>query len=134
MFEDQYVELLPARTTMQSLGDVIGSGGGGGAGGAGGDAIALANSGTVLVLQNSTVENLTVITTGTGAATTDASGGDGGAGGAGGDVASVAPVVGDVSLLAGGSDGGHEPGGWPGPWDLGGDRHWGPASWEQCRW
>ncbi len=40
MFEDQYVELLPARTTMQTT-TVVGAGGNGGAGGAGGFAAAL---------------------------------------------------------------------------------------------
>ena len=38
MFEDQYVELLPTRTTMQTI---AGVGGAGGAGGAGGPAVAL---------------------------------------------------------------------------------------------
>src|SRR5688500_1221117 len=39
MFEDQHVELLPARTTMQTI-TVTGEGGAGGAGGAGGFAAA----------------------------------------------------------------------------------------------
>jgi hypothetical protein len=38
MFEDQHVDLLPARTTMQTI---AGVGGAGGAGGAGGSAAAV---------------------------------------------------------------------------------------------
>jgi hypothetical protein len=105
VFEDQYVELLPARTTMQT----VGTGGSGGIGGAGGDAVATAISGTVVVLANSTVDTLTIVNIGTGAVMADASGGDGGAGGAGGGGV-VEPVVvevpsgADVTLVASGGD------------------------------
>jgi hypothetical protein len=91
MFEDQYVELLPARTTMQT---VTGVGGAGGWGGAGGPALALSLAANVAVVtQTSTAISLfgdavavNEVTTGdatSGAA--DAGGGDGGAGGGGGD-------------------------------------------------
>lgn len=89
MFEDQYVELLPARTMMQTFGN----GGLGGDGGAGGQAVASAISGTVVVLENSTVDTLVIVNIGTGAVTADAIGGGGGVGGAGGsgvDVESAA--------------------------------------------
>ncbi|MGR7023018.1 hypothetical protein [Geodermatophilus sp. URMC 62] len=91
MFEDQYVELLPARTTMQVT--VGGFGGAGGAGGAGGGGLALSLAANVAVVtQNSTAISLfgdavatNEVTTGdatSGAA--DAAGGAGGDGGLGG--------------------------------------------------
>jgi hypothetical protein len=92
LFEDQYVELLPARLTMQT---VIGSGGTGGNGGMGGDALAVANSGVVIVLNNSTIDTLTVINMGTGAVTADSTGGAGGEAGDGG-----AGNLGDQSALS----------------------------------
>ncbi|MGY1609556.1 MULTISPECIES: hypothetical protein [unclassified Geodermatophilus] len=92
MFEDQYVELLPARTTMQTI-TIVGTGGPGGPGGAGGDALALSLAANVVVAtQTSTAVSVfgdaaafNEVTTGnatSGAA--EATGGAGGAGGAGG--------------------------------------------------
>jgi hypothetical protein len=92
MFEDQYVELLPARTTMQTV-NVTGAGGFGGPGGAGGPALALSLVANVeVVTQTSTATTVfgdaaavNEVTTGdatSGAA--DATGGGAGAGGAGG--------------------------------------------------
>lgn len=92
MFEDQYVELLPARTTMQTV-TVGGAGGAGGQGGAGGAALALSIAANVVVAtQTSTAVSVfgdasavSEITTGnasSGAA--DAAGGAGGDGGNGG--------------------------------------------------
>ena len=73
MFEDQTIELLPARTTLQA-----GWGGNGGNGGRGGDALAAS---TAVVVVYGDVINST-INVESGAAT--ATGGAGGAGGAGG--------------------------------------------------
>jgi hypothetical protein len=92
LFEDQYVELLPARLTMQT---VLGSGGAGGNGGVGGDALAVANSGIVIILNNSTIDTLTVVNMGTGAVTADSTGGAGGEAGDGG-----AGNLGDPSALS----------------------------------
>jgi hypothetical protein len=96
VFEDQYAELLPARITMQ----ILGNGGLGGDGGAGGAAVATAISGTVVVLQNSTVDTLVIVNIGTGAVTADAFGGGGGVGGAGGAGVDVESAV--LEALAGG--------------------------------
>ncbi len=74
MFEDQTVELLPARTTLQA-----GWGGNGGRGGRGGDAVAIS---IAIIIINGNVDDST-ITAIAGAAT--ATGGAGGAGGAGGN-------------------------------------------------
>ena len=94
MFEDQYVELLPARTTMQTV-NVGGAGGAGGPGGAGGAALALSLAANVVVsTQTATAISIfgdavatNEVTTGdatSGAAdATGGAGGDGGAGGAG---------------------------------------------------
>ncbi|MBM7805080.1 hypothetical protein JOD57_000917 [Geodermatophilus bullaregiensis] len=94
MFEDQYVELLPARTTMQTV-DVGGFGGAGGQGGAGGPALALSLAANVAVVtQTSTAVSLfgdatainEVVTgnaTSGAAEATGGTGGDGGGGGAG---------------------------------------------------
>ncbi len=80
MFEDQTVELLPARTTLQA--GAGGAGGDGGAGGWGGDAVAIS---VAVIIINGDVDD-SVITATAGAATaTGGAGGDGGAGGAGGD-------------------------------------------------
>ena len=92
MFEDQYVDLLPARTTMQTI-NIGGVGGAGGAGGVGGPALALSLAANVAVVtQTSTAISLfgdataiNEVTTGnatSGAA--EATGGAGGVGGAGG--------------------------------------------------
>ncbi len=89
MFEDQYVELLPARTTMQTV-TVGGAGGAGGTGGAGGAALALSLAANVAVVtQTSTAISLfgdatAVNEVTTGNATSGAVGATGGAGGAGG--------------------------------------------------
>ncbi|MGY1709607.1 hypothetical protein ACI8AC_08860 [Geodermatophilus sp. SYSU D00758] len=77
MFEDQTVDLLPARTTLQA-----GAGGAGGAGGRGGDAIAV--SAAVIFVQGSVDDSELTATSGA-ASATGGDGGDGGAGGAGGD-------------------------------------------------
>src|SRR3954454_22462771 len=81
LFEDVHVELLPARTTMQT---VVGAGGPGGNGGAGGNALAIANSGVLIIIDHSTVGMLNVTNTDTGPATAAATGGAGGEGGNGG--------------------------------------------------
>jgi len=70
MFEDQTVDLLPARTTLQA-----GAGGAGGRGGRGGDAIAV-SAAAIFVGGNANGSTLTATS---GAAT--ATGGAGGAGG-----------------------------------------------------
>src|SRR4051812_50189464 len=82
MFEDLHAELLHARTTMQT---VLGTGGPGGNGGAGGNALAIANSGVVIILDHSKVGALNVTNTDTGVATAAATGGAGGGGGNGGN-------------------------------------------------
>ncbi|SHN72977.1 hypothetical protein SAMN05660350_02042 [Geodermatophilus obscurus] len=73
MFEDQTVDLLPARTTLQA-----GAGGAGGRGGRGGDAVAI--SAAVIFVQGNVDDSTFTVQSGTAGAT----GGDGGAGGAGG--------------------------------------------------
>jgi hypothetical protein len=90
MFEDQYVELLPARTTMQTI-NIGGVGGTGGTGGAGGPALALSLAANVAVVtQTSTAVSLfggdafAVNEATTGNATSGAAEAIGGAGGAGG--------------------------------------------------
>ena len=96
MFEDQYVELLPARTTMQRNGEAGGAGGAGGAA----NAISLALN-IPTVTQTSTAVSLFGDATATNTATTGdatagdatATGGAGGAGGGGGDGGTV-----DVAL------------------------------------
>jgi hypothetical protein len=94
MFEDQYVELLPARTTMQAV-TVGGAGGAGGPGGTGGGALALSLAANVAVVtQTSTAisifgdaaavnEATTGDATSGAAEATGGAGGEGGAGGAG---------------------------------------------------
>ncbi len=74
MFEDQTIELLPARTTMRRGGN----GGRGGRGGRGGDALAVS---AAVIIINGAVKDSTITAT-SGDAT--ATGGAGGAGGAGG--------------------------------------------------
>jgi hypothetical protein len=74
MFEDQTVDLLPARTTLQA-----GAGGNGGRGGRGGDALAI--SAAAIFVQGNVDDSDLSATSGVATAT----GGDGGAGGAGGD-------------------------------------------------
>ena len=75
MFEDQTIDLLPARTTMKR----VRSGGSGGNGGRGGDAVAVS---AAVILVGGDVRNSDLSAT-SGAA--EATGGDGGNGGAGGD-------------------------------------------------
>jgi hypothetical protein len=74
MFEDQTVELLPARTTLQA-----GWGGGGGDGGRGGDALAASTA--VVIIYGDVIDSEITVTSGP----AEATGGDGGGGGAGGD-------------------------------------------------
>ena len=74
MFEDQTIDLLPARTTLQA-----GAGGNGGNGGRGGDAFAVSVA-AIFVGGNANGSTLTA-TSGDATAT----GGAGGAGGDGGD-------------------------------------------------
>ena len=74
MFEDQTVDLLPARTTLQA-----GAGGNGGAGGRGGDAVAVS---AAVIFVGGDVDDST-LTVESGPA--EATGGEGGAGGDGGD-------------------------------------------------
>ena len=75
MFEDQTIELLPARTTMRRGG----GGGRGGNGGRGGDAIAVS---AAVIFVGGDVDDSELTAT-SGDAT--ASGGDGGDGGGGGN-------------------------------------------------
>ncbi len=75
MFEDQTIELLPARTTMRRGGN----GGRGGRGGRGGDAIAV--SAAVIFVGGDVDDSTLTATSGNATAT----GGAGGAGGAGGN-------------------------------------------------
>ncbi len=92
MFEDQTVELLPARTVMSSYSGrksyynyAANTGGAGGAGGAGGDGgIAVGGTAVALNLLNVNVggDQLNLAAAD---ASADASGGAGGEGGAGGD-------------------------------------------------
>jgi hypothetical protein len=74
MFEDQTVDLLPARTTLQA-----GAGGAGGRGGRGGDAVAI--SAAAIFVQGSVDDSTLEATSGA----AEATGGDGGIGGDGGD-------------------------------------------------
>ncbi len=92
MFEDQYVDLLPARTTMQTV-NIGGLGGAGGAGGRGGSALALSIAANVqVVTQTATAisfggDALALNEATTGDATAGdatAAGGAGAGGGAGG--------------------------------------------------
>ncbi len=76
MFEDQTVELLPARTTLQA-----GAGGAGGRGGNGGTAVAIS---ITYIFINGDVNDSTITAT-SGAATATANGGAGGTGGWGGN-------------------------------------------------
>src|SRR3954468_6159021 len=78
MFENQTVELLPARTVMSRWGGGGGGGrsGGGGGGGGGGDALAV-SAATIIVEGNVTNSTLT--------ATSDVATATGGAGGTGGN-------------------------------------------------
>ena len=73
MFEDQTVDLLPARTTLQA-----GAGGAGGWGGRGGDAVAV--SAAVVIIYGDVIDSEITVISGDATAT----GGDGGAGGGGG--------------------------------------------------
>jgi hypothetical protein len=91
VFEDQYVELLPARTTMQTF-----TGGAGGAGGAGGDATALSlalnhpaitQTSTAAAVMGDSGDSATATSVPvalTGGATSDVASAVAGAGGAGG--------------------------------------------------
>ena len=73
MFEDQTIELLPARTTLQA-----GWGGNGGNGGRGGDALAASTA--VVIIYGDVIDSEITVTSGAATAT----GGDGGNGGWGG--------------------------------------------------
>ena len=87
MFEDQYVELLPARTTMQTI-NIGGAGGAGGNGGAGGFAAALSLAANVVFAnqQATAISGFGDATAVNSAVTGDATAGDATAtGGAGGD-------------------------------------------------
>jgi hypothetical protein len=77
MFEDQTVDLLPARTTLQA-----GAGGNGGNGARGGDALAVS---AAVVYVGGDVDDSMLTATSADATATGGAGGDGGAGGAGGD-------------------------------------------------
>jgi hypothetical protein len=77
MFEDQTVDLLPARTTLQA-----GAGGAGGRGGRGGDAVAIS---AAVIFVGGDVDDSTLTATAGDAAATGGNGGAGGAGGVGGD-------------------------------------------------
>ena len=77
MFEDQTIELLPARTTLQA-----GWGGNGGNGGRGGDAVAVSTA--VVIIYGDVIDSEITVTSGTATATAG-DGGDGGWGGWGGD-------------------------------------------------
>jgi hypothetical protein len=90
VFEDQYVELLPARTTMQTF-----TGGAGGAGGAGGGATALSlalnapiviqtSMPTAVAVMGHSATATSVPVALTGGATSDVASAVAGAGGAGG--------------------------------------------------
>jgi len=74
MFEDQTVDLLPARTTLQA-----GAGGAGGRGGRGGDALAIS---AAVIFIGGNVDDSSLSAT---SAAATATGGAGGAGGDGGD-------------------------------------------------
>ena len=83
MFEDQTIELLPARTTLQA--GAGGAGGAGGDGGWGGDAVAI--SVAIIIINGDVDDSVITATAGDAAAIGGAggAGGDGGAGGWGGD-------------------------------------------------
>ena len=81
MFEDQTVDLLPARTTMRRGGGG-GAGGAGGAGGRGGDAVAIS---AAAIFVGGDVDDSELTATSGDAEATGGDGGDGGAGGRGGD-------------------------------------------------
>jgi hypothetical protein len=89
MFEDQTVELLPARTVMSSWGGGGGGGRSGGGGGRGGDAVAVSAAATIIVEGN--------VIGGTFTATSGVATAMGGAGGAGSFTGAPAasPVVPD---------------------------------------
>ncbi len=77
MFEDQTVDLLPARTTLQA-----GAGGAGGAGGRGGDAVAV--SAAAIFVGGNVTDSDFAVESGD-AEATGGNGGDGGNGGNGGN-------------------------------------------------
>ncbi len=77
MFEDQNVDLLPARTTLQA-----GAGGAGGRGGRGGDALAIS---AAAIFVEGSVDDSELSAFSGAASATGGDGGDGGAGGAGGN-------------------------------------------------
>ena len=77
MFEDQTVDLLPARTTLQA-----GAGGNGGGGGGGGDAVAI--SAAAIFVEGNVDDSTFTVESGP-AEATGGDGGNGGNGGAGGD-------------------------------------------------
>jgi hypothetical protein len=77
MFEDQTVDLLPARTTLQA-----GAGGAGGRGGRGGDAVAVS---AAVIFVGGNANGSTLEATSGDAAATGGNGGFGGNGGAGGN-------------------------------------------------
>ena len=74
MFEDQTVDLLPARTTLQA--------GAGGRGGRGGDAVAVS---AAVIFVGGDVDDSTLTATSGDATATGGAGGAGGDGGDGGD-------------------------------------------------
>jgi hypothetical protein len=76
MFEDQTIDLLPARTTLQA-----GAGGNGGWGGDGGDALAASTA--VVIIYGDVIDSEITVISGD-ATATGGDGGDGGNGGAGG--------------------------------------------------
>ena len=77
MFEDQTIDLLPARTTLQA-----GAGGNGGWGGDGGDALAASTA--VVIIYGDVIDSEITVISGDATATGGA-GGAGGDGGSGGD-------------------------------------------------
>ncbi len=77
MFEDQTIDLLPARTTLQA-----GAGGNGGWGGDGGDALAASTA--VVIIYGDVIDSEITVISGDATATGGA-GGDGGDGGWGGN-------------------------------------------------
>jgi hypothetical protein len=77
MFEDQTVDLLPARTTLQA-----GAGGAGGRGGRGGDAVAIS---AAVIFVGGDVDDSALTASSGDVAAVGGAGGAGGAGGPGGD-------------------------------------------------
>ena len=77
MFEDQTIDLLPARTTLQA-----GAGGNGGRGGRGGDALAVS---AAVIFVGGNANGSTLEATSGDATATGGAGGAGGDGGDGGD-------------------------------------------------